>query len=81
VIAIWSLRNEELHGTNMTEKVKRKKQILIEELTSIITNNQDLSPSQLDMINIDAGRQSELTLNQLQTHIYGASMVTKMHNQ
>jgi hypothetical protein len=47
----------------------------------IIQNNQDLPSSHMELINIEAGRLSEVSLSQLQAHMHGASIITNMKNQ
>jgi hypothetical protein len=81
VVSMWSLRNEELHGASMTEKSNRRKQKLIKELMTILHHNQELPVSKMEMISINPGRYSELSLHQLQTYVYGAPKIMRTNSQ
>jgi hypothetical protein len=81
VLSMLLLRNEEHYGVNPTDKTRKKKQKLIHELNAIINNNQYLPGSQLNMITIEPERYSELSLNQLQAHVHGASLIATINNQ
>jgi hypothetical protein len=81
VLSMWVLRNDEQHGKDSIDKTKSKKQKLIKELTKMMKQNQDLPGSQIEMIDVSPERCWDLSTHQLQAHVYGASIITNIHNQ
>jgi hypothetical protein len=79
VLAMWTLRNEECHGTNATDRTKSLNQKLNAEFTTILNNNPDLTESEREIINVGTG--SDLSLHQWRACIHGASIVAKMNEQ
>jgi hypothetical protein len=79
VLAMWTLLNKQCHCTNATDRTKSLKQKLIAEFTTILNNNQDLTETEREIINVGTG--SDLSIHQWRACVHGASIIAKMNKQ
>jgi Reverse transcriptase (RNA-dependent DNA polymerase) len=81
ILDMWSIRNQEIHGSTPAEAERIQRDNLIEEIIFIRDQHQDIPLSTRDLINKDRSELVTMSVRSLSTYLYSQKLIVKAHRR